>query len=389
MEPYLASSFANPASSHRDGQLAAAAVEAARGELAAFLECEPVEVLFTSGATEACNLAVLGAVRHKLRRGGSAHVVTTSVEHPAVAEPIRQLAAEGARVAVVRASRSTVLSAGDVLRAVRRDTALVAVAYVCSETGAVQPIAEIGRRLATLNAQRLASGLAPILLFTDATQAAPWLPCRVSDLGVHLLALSAHKIYGPKGAGGLYVSRAVHLSPLLYGGSQERGLRPGTVNVPAIVGFAEAIRLLTGAAHRREAGRIGKLRRRLVAALSASGVATSVPAGRSTPGHVHVSVRGVPNEQLLAALDVAGIAASAGHACQAGSLLPSPVLVGSGWSAGRARTAVRLSLGRGTTAADIRRVARVWAGAVARLRPRAAGRGRGRGRGPAAGRRRR
>ncbi len=345
MQPYMTDVFANPSSGHAAGRDAAAAVARARGQVARFLGCRPAEVTFTSGATEANNTALRGfALRH---------MITTAIEHPSVAEPAAELGCRGCGVTAVPASRSGYVSAAKVVSAIRPETGLVSVQYVNGETGAVQPVAEVAELIARINRRRVKGKLPPVLLHTDAVQAAPWLPCDVRKLGVDLLSLSAHKVHGPKGVGCLYVRSGVRLKPLLLGGGQEGGRRAGTVNVAGVVGFGAAVALLGTPAHARMRRALAALRASALRQLRPLGyIATGVP-GRTAPGHLHLRRSGLPADVALSALDLAGIAASAGTACAAGATLASPALLGMGWSKAAATEAFRITLGRGSSADDV------------------------------------
>ncbi len=345
MQPYQSGVFANPSSSHAAGRGAAAAVERARSQVARFIRCGAAEVVFTSGATEANNLALLGIAPR--------HLVVSAIEHPSVAEPAAELGRRGSGVTTVAASRSGYVSAAKIVAAIRPQTGLVSLQYVNGETGAVQPVAEVAKLIAKVNRRRQRGKLPPVLLHTDAVQAAPWLSCDVRRLGVDLLSLSAHKVYGPKGVGCLFVRSGVQLRPLLLGGGQEGGRRAGTVNVAGVVGMGAAVALLGTPAHARMRRAVAALRASALRQLRPLGyIATGVPS-RTAPGHLHLRRPGLPADVALSALDLAGIAASAGTACAAGATLASPALRGMGWSSDEAAEAFRITLGRGTTADDV------------------------------------
>jgi cysteine desulfurase len=351
---------ANPSSAHREGARARAALEAARAEVAALVGARPAEIVFTSGATEANNLALRGVLGC---RPAGAGLVTAAIEHASVLETARALAA-GAPLAVVPVDGEGRVAAADVLAACDTTTALVSVGLANGEVGSVAPLAAI------------AAGLhgRGILLHTDAAQAAGRLPVDVDSLGVDLLSLSAHKLGGPAGVGALYVRRGVRLAPQLSGGPQERERRAGTENVAGIVGFGVAARLARGeqaaAAPAAEA-----LVARLWAGLRARipGVVRHGPsAGPRLANTLNVGFAGCTGESLLVLLDLAGIAVSLGSACAAGAAEPSHVLVAMGLAPEAARSAVRFSLGPSTTAADIDRVLAVLPGLVAQVRGEAA-----------------
>ncbi len=346
MLPYLQDDFANPSSLHRPGQLARRGLETAREQVAFSLGAKPKEIVFTSGATEAVNQALGVAAR-----GG--RVVTSRLEHAAVLSSCRRLEAQGAPVTYLTPDETGAITPAQVASALREDTRLVALMLVNNETGVRTDIASI-------------SGLvheAGAILFCDAVQGFGFESLDVRALGADLLSVSAHKVYGPKGAGALYVREGLELAPLLVGGVQERGLRAGTHNVPAIVGLGQAAELAV--ARLGEADALRALRdafeRRL---LEVEGV--RVNGGNATRGPKHSSVRveGVDGESLLIALDRAGVYASAGSACAAGSLEPSHVLLAMGLSREAAKASVRFSLGRGVNSSDLEEAAYRFADAI-------------------------
>lgn len=361
MRPYFAERFGNAGSVHVYGQTARAALTQARAAVASLIGATPAEIVFTSGATEANNAAILGAVW--AHGGPSAHVITSATEHHAVLEPCRWLERRGVTVTVLPVDRDGLVDPEAVRRAIRPDTVLISIMHSNNEIGVIAPIAEIA-------AVAREHG---VLMHSDATQSAGIVPLDVQALGVDLLSLSAHKRYGPKGVGALYVRSGVGIEPLLRGGSQERGLRGGTENVPAVVGFGAAARV-AAESMAEEAARIAALRDRLVAGLAGlEGVALNGHARMRLPGIVSVSFSGVDSESLLLALDLEGIAASSGSACTSGSLEPSHVIAALGLPEDLAGGTLRFSLGRWTTAEEIDRVLDVLPPVLARLRRAAAG----------------
>lgn len=353
-DPALA---ANPSAvGHAPGRRAAAVIEAARSDVAALIGADPAEIVFTSGATEADNLAVLGAARFRRARGR--HIVSSLAEHRAVLEPLRVLEGEGYRVTWLRPDRHGAVAPADVAAALRPDTTLVTLMHANNETGAVTDIAAIGALCRARD----------VLLHVDAAQSAARLPLRVRDQGIDLLSLSAHKVYGPKGSGALFIDRARlgRVEPLLYGGGQERGLRPGTLATHQILGFGHACRL----AARRLAGdraHEAALRRQLAAALRGLDGVVLNGDTEATAGHIlSVTVAGVEGESLFAALP--GLAVASGAACASPTAEPSYVLRLIGRTAAEAEATVRFSVGRATTAAEIEVAARAFARAVAELR---------------------
>ena len=365
MLPYLTEKFGNPSSrQHLFGQEAHAAVEEARAHVARLIGAETGDIVFTSGATESNNLAVRGVGRGAGSRGR--HLVTTAIEHPAVLEPARSLEREGFEVTVVGVGPEGTVSADEIARALRPDTVLVSVMAANNEIGTVQPIAEIGR----LCHER------EILFHTDAVQAIGRVPVSVEAWGADLVSVSAHKMYGPKGVGALYVRRArrprIRLQAQAEGGGQEKGLRSGTLNVPGIVGFGEAARLAAEALETGEAERIAALRDRLLAGLRArlDGVEVNGSMERRLPGNLHVSISRAEAETLILSLG-GRIAISSGAACAEAGGKGSHVLRALGLPDERIYTALRFGLGRFNDAAAIDEAIEALAGAVETARSRA------------------
>ncbi len=339
MEPFYGAQFGNPSSAHRWGRAARAALDEARERLAATFGARADEVVFTSGGTEADNLAVLGAWR--ARRGeGRRAVVSTPVEHKAVLAAVHHAATEGAEPRLVPVDADGVVDLAAAERALAADAAVCSVMWVNNETGVVQPIAALAERARARG----------VTMHTDAVQAFGRLPVDVREVPVGLMTLSGHKLGAPKGIGALYVRRGTALAPLFHGGGQDRGRRPGTENVAYAVGLATAAEL--AAAERvAEGARLGALRDALEAAVLA-GAPDAVVHGRGAPRAPHVtsvSVPGVDGAALLLALDLHGVAASGGSACQTGKVEPSHVLLAMGVEPSLAAGAVRLSVGALTT----------------------------------------
>lgn len=360
MAEAAASAWGNPSSVHERGRAARRLVDAARREVAALIGAEARDIVFTSGGTESDNLGVVGAARAR-REEGRAHVLASAVEHHAVLEACRGLAREGFEVELVPVDGEGVLDLAALRRMLRPDTALVALMLANNEVGAIQPVAE---------AARLAHE-AGAWLHVDAVQAAGWIPIDVAELGADLLALSAHKIYGPKGVGALWVRPGLRLRPLVRGGGQERSWRPGTENVPGIAGFGAAARAARVFLAGPGPERVRRLRDRLADALLSEvpGARLNGPRGRGRlPGHVNISVPGVPGEALVLALDLAGVDASSGAACTSGSLEPSHVLAAMGLAPELAASGLRLSLLRDATADGVDLAWRRIRDVVARLR---------------------
>lgn len=341
MLPYFSEAFGNPGSIHAWGQQAREAVDRAREIVAGALGARPAEIVFTGGATESDNFAVIGAALAGEGRGR--HIITTQVEHHAVLEPCRFLESRGFEVTYLPVDRTGRVDPEDVRRALRGDTVLVSVMHANNEIGTLQPVAEI----AALARSR------GVPVHTDAAQSFGIFPVDVEVLGVDLLSVSAHKRYGPKGVGGLYVRKGTPLARVQHGGAQERNRRGGTENVPGIVGFGEAVRIAREVMA-EEAARLAALRDRLAAALARiEGAHLNGHPTERLPGTLSVSFEGTDSESLLMALDLAGVAASSGSACTSGSLEPSHVLRAIGLPPEAAKGTVRLSLGRGNTETDV------------------------------------
>lgn len=343
--------LANPASAHSAGRLAAEQVEQARATVAGHVGAASEQLIWTSGATEADNLAILGG----LAQQAPAHIVTARTEHKAVLDPIRQLERGGWRVTWLKPGADGVVAAADVLAAVQADTRLVSVMHVNNETGAVQDIAAIGRQLADH----------PALFHVDAAQSLAWLPIDINAMGIDLLALSAHKCHGPPGIGALVMRRGlVRLRPLMHGGGQERGLRPGTLAPHQIVGFAAAVRRLQVCADAPD--RVRALREHLWAGLSRiSGVIRNGQPQSTAPHILNATFAGLNGESLLFGLP--GLMVSQGSACTSGGQESSYVLRALGRSDAEARASLRLSLGRATTVAEIDAAVAQISNAAARL----------------------
>jgi cysteine desulfurase len=353
MLPYFQDIYGNPSSLHRAGQRARRAVETAREQLAAAIGATPKEIVFTSGATEADN-TVLRAVAARYPKG---HIITSALEHAAVLETAKQLAERGYAVTFLKPDRQGDITPEAVDAAFQDNTVLLALMHTNNETGIITDIATI----ADIAHQRGA------LVFCDAVQAFGFSPLSVASLKVDMLALSAHKVYGPKGVGALYIREGLELAPYLTGGQQERGRRAGTHNTPAIVGMGEAARLT--AESLAQSAHLARLRGRLeTQLLSIDGVHSNVLSPRRGPKHCNVRVDGVDGEALLMSLDTLGVYVSAGSACAAGSLSPSHVLTAMGLPAASAKASIRLSLGAGVTPEMVDEAAARFAEAVARCR---------------------
>ncbi|HEY4689323.1 MAG TPA: cysteine desulfurase family protein [Anaerolineae bacterium] len=360
MQPYWAGAFGNTSSIHGAGRAALKALEQARSTVADVLGCNPMEVVFTGCGTESDNLALRGAAWAARQTGRGSHIITTPIEHHAVGHTLDQLHdLHGFELTVVDVDDYGRVDPDAIGRAIRRDTGLISVMYANNEVGTIQPIGEIGAI-----ARRKG-----IVFHTDAVQAAGALSLKVDDLNVDLLALSAHKFYGPKGVGILYVRRGAELVPALTGGGHERGRRPGTVNVAGVVGAAAALKLATEN-RASESARLPALRDRLV-----KGVLERVPDVKLTghptgrlPNSASFALKGVEGESALLALDLEGICVSTGSACTTGEAEPSFVLTAMGLPREWAVGSLRLTLGHLTQPEDIDIVLDVLPRVVARLR---------------------
>ena len=358
MEPFYGPRFGNPSSTHRWGRDARAALDEARERLARCLGAQPDEVFFTSGGTEGDNAAIVGPFL-ALRDAGKRAVVTTPIEHKAVLGAVHFAASQGAEERILAVSHTGLVDRASFDDLVRPDAAVCSVMWVNNEIGVVQPIAE----LATAANQR------GVVFHTDAVQAFGKIAVDACTTPFDLLTISGHKIGAPKGIGALFVRRGTPCTPLLHGGSQNRGLRPGTENVAAAVGLARAAELAVEE-HDDEMARLGTLRDRLERALLER-IPDAVVNGAGAPRAPHIlniSVPGTDSESMLMALDLAGVACSSGSACQSGSVDPSHVLAALGVERELAISAVRMSLGALTTDASVDRVSQLFPALITKAR---------------------
>jgi cysteine desulfurase len=360
MRPYFDERFGNASSIHRNGQQTRAAVEQARESVAALLGCRPPEVVFTSGGTEADNLAIFGVA------GAGDHVITSTVEHHAVLNACKHLEAEGADVTYLPVDGHGLVDPADIRRALRPTTKLITVMMANNETGVLQPVEEIGKIAAE----------SEVYFHTDAVQAAGKAPLEVASIGCDLLAISGHKIHAPQGVGALYVRNGTALAPMLYGGRHERSRRAGTENVPGIVALGKAAELARAKLKDANQG-MAIMRDRLknaLLALDSAGV--NGDGAPRVPQTLSMYFDGIDGESLVIALDLKGLAVSTGAACSSGAIEPSHVLMAMGLSPDRARASVRFSLGQQNTMEEVEVAISLVAETVAWLRelaPRKAG----------------
>ena len=354
MRPYMMERFGNASSIYLQGQQARAAVEQARATVAAFLGCRPAEIVFTSGGTESDNTALLG-----MAEAGD-HIITTKIEHHAILHSAARLQNSGVDVTFLPVSPQGIVDPDDVRKALLPNTKLISVMFANNETGAIQPIEEIGRI-----AQE-----ADVYFHTDAVQAAGKIPIDVETIGCDLLSLSGHKFHAPQGIGVLYVRRGTHIKPLLVGGPHERQRRAGTENVAGIVGLGQAVKIAAEGLKNGKTQRIAELRDRLESGVTAAIGAVSINGKGATrvPNTSNIQFNHLEGEALLIALDLKGLAVSGGSACQSGATNPSHVLLAMGLNEQQARASLRFSLMETTTDEDVDFVLEVLPSAVRRLR---------------------
>ena len=357
MLPYFTDAFGNPSSLYSYGQEAKGAIEEARGKVAELIGARDEEIVFTSGGTEADNFALKGVAYANEKKGN--HIVTSSIEHHAVIETGKFLERRGFSVTYVPVDEYGLVDPGDVKKAITDKTILISVMHANNEMGTIEPIAEIGK----------IAREAGIYFHTDAVQTAGHIPVDVNELGVDLLAMSAHKLYGPKGVGALYIRKGTKIIPFLHGGEQERKRRASTENVPGIAGLGRAAELA-----RQEVGdeaeRLTYLRDRLIRGLL-EGIDHTRLNGHPTrrlPNNVSISVDFVEGESMLLNLDLEGICVSTGSACSSSSLEPSHVLLAMGLPHEQAHGSLRFTLGKWTTEEEIGQVLGVLPGIVVKLR---------------------
>ena len=357
MLPYFGEIYGNPSSLHGFGQEARAAMEGARAKIAAFLGAKPAEIVFTSGGTESDNFAIKGMAWANRKKGD--HVITSAIEHHAVLETCRFLEKEGFRVTYLPVDGDGLVDPADVVKAITDRTILISIMHANNEIGTIQPIAEIGR---------IAKGKG-ICFHTDAVQTFGHLPFTVDELNIDLLSASAHKLYGPKGMGLLYIRKGTRITPLVHGGDQESGRRASTQNVPGIVGFGKAVELAAATLHEEEV-RLTSLRDRFIQGIfeRLDGIRLNGHPARRLPNNINLSVESIEGEGMILSLDMMGIACSTGSACSSSSLEPSHCLLAIGLPHELSHGSLRFSLGMYTKEGDIDAVLEALPQVVGRLR---------------------
>jgi cysteine desulfurase len=357
MLPYFTDASANPSSIYSYGQEARRAVEEARTRVAELIGARSEEIVFTSGGTESDNHALKGVAFANENKGD--HIITTSIEHHAVMQVCKSLEKRGTNITRLPVDKYGLVDPDDVRRAITDRTVLISVMHANNQVGTIEPVEDIGK----------IAREAGVYFHTDAVQTVGHIPVNVDELNVDLLAISAHKLYGPKGVGALYVRKGTRLVPFMHGGEQERRRRAGTENVPGIVGFGKAMEL-AGEEMDKEAERLAHLRDKLIRGLMEKipNIRLNGHPTKRLPNNVNISVDFVEGESMLLNLDLEGICASTGSACSSASLEPSHVLLALGVPPEQAHGSLRLTLGRENTEDDIERVQEVLPGIVGRLR---------------------
>ncbi len=365
MKPYLSEKYGNASSIHSFGQEANRAVDNAREAVSKYLGCDPEEIIFTSGATESNNLTIKGIVEDSEIE--KPHVITSKIEHHCVLETVEYLERKGRIEATyLNVGKEGIVNTKDIQNNIKENTILISIMYANNEVGTIQPIKEIGALLKNINKSRKNK----IYFHTDAVQAIGYLDCNVQNLGVDLLSLSAHKFYGPKGIGALFIRKGTKITPLHHGGAQEFNLRSGTLNVPSIVGLGKAIELLQTNEHKKDVEKIKELRDKLIDQVLKNIPLTTLNGSREKrlPGNANFRFKNIEGESIMLGLDFEGIYASTGSACASGSLKPSHVLLALGIPQAEAHGSLRLTLGKENTEEDINKLLKVLPKIVQNLR---------------------
>lgn len=387
MELFWFKNFGNPSSLHKEGRDARKAVMESRLVIAKILGAKGDEIIFTSGGTESDNLAILGTANHfrlnfsrlypqvgsdadsKSKRNGFAkigHIVTSNIEHHAVLNPCKELERAGWDITYVNVDKNGIVNPNDIKKAIRPETVLVSIMYANNEIGTIQPISEIGKIIQNHKKEKKTDYP---YFHTDACQAGGYLDLDVNKLNVDMLTINGSKIYGPKGAGVLYVKRGVNVNPLTFGGEQEKNLKPGTENVPAIVGMAEALKLAQ-AGREKESKRLIKLRDVFISRLTKKipEVYLNGDPAKRLPNNINISVMGVEGESLVLYLDEYGVACSTGSACSSMSLEPSHVITAINKDPLYAHGSLRFTMGKLTTKQNLDYVIKILPEIVRKLR---------------------
>lgn len=353
MDEFFAREFGNPSSLYKEGREAKRAIDTARADIAKIIGARPEEIIFTSGGTESNNLAIFGVANKK------GHIITTKIEHHSVLNPIKFLEKQGFDVTWLDVDKDGIVNPKDVEKALKPSTILVSIMYANNEIGTIQPIKEIGKIL----------GKHKAVFHSDACQAAGYLDLNIDKLGVDLMTVNSSKIYGPKGVGFLYVKGGLKLEPIMYGGEQEKGLRPGTENVPAIIGLAEAFKIAQKEKN-KEVRRLTGLRDYFIKRIT-----TEIPKVflnghplKRLPNNINVSVLGTEGEAVVLCLDEYGIACSTGSACSSASLEPSHVIMALKKPHEYGHGSLRFTLGRKTTKKEIDYVMKILPKVVKKIR---------------------
>ena len=368
MLPYFNKKFGNASSIHSFGQEAMAAIDEAREKIAKFFNCDFGEIIFTGSATESNNLAIKGIVTQPARTiqsGGhithnTQHFISTKIEHESVLEPLKELEKNGHKVTYLSVDKEGLIKISDLEKNIKDNTVLVSIIYANNEIGTIQSIKEIGKLLEKINKKRQENELSKIYFHTDAVQALNYLECRPDWLKVDLLTFSGHKIYGPKGIGGLYVRMGTPLSPIISGGGQEFGWRSGTENIPYIVGIAKSIDLAITNREKRFRYVLdlrNKLWKNIIKYNKEAKLNGSFT--HRLPNNLNIRFPAISNETLIVALDQAGIAVSAGSACSSRALAASHVLKAIGLTSKQMRESLRITLGKNTTKEEIKKAAEI------------------------------
>ncbi len=371
MDSFWEENFGNPSSLYKEGRKAKKALDKARADIASLIGSRSDEIIFTGGGTESDNLAIFGVVKALGSRTPKPHIITTKIEHHAVLNAVKNLEKEGFEATYLNVDGNGLVDPADVKQALRPETALVSVMYANNEIGAIQPISEISKIIEKYRKDKLESGIKEKtpLFHTDACQAAGYLEMDVRKLGVDLMTVNGSKIYGPKGIGFLYVKSGVKLKPIIYGGGQEKDLRSGTENVPAIAGLAKSFKIAQKE-KKKESARLIKLRDKL-----AQGILKTIPKTvlnghpkKRLPNNVNVSILGIEGESAVLYLDAYGVSASTGSACTSLRLEPSHVISALGRPSEYSHSSLRFTLGRKTNEKEINYVLKVLPEVVKILR---------------------